>query len=87
MIPEDRQCIEFGCLREAASQGFCRPHYYQLWRDGELPIEEVREKPPLMKWTGMMMSDGEGNYSCVDCGAPGEPFEICICSKEEKVGQ
>jgi len=85
MIPEHEQCIELGCARRANAQGFCSMHYWQLYKDGELPIEEVEEKPPLLKITGMMISDGAGNYECVDCGRPGDPFELCICSREVEV--
>ena len=60
-------------------------HLPHLERDSELPIEEVEEKPPLLKITGMMISDGAGNYECVDCGRPGDPFELCICSREVEV--
>lgn len=55
LYPDCSTCAEDGCDLTAKVRGYCRPHYYRLWkRSGPLPRKSVADR----LWSGLDQSGG-----------------------------
>ena len=57
-MPRSSRCIVEGCNNPAHAKGYCRKHYGQIWRRGEI-YNDARVRANTMSDSGLRRDDRE----------------------------